>query len=1077
MSNMKSKATKVVLGLAAFAFAVSGAGVAQAYTFAAPTLKMGSKGTAVTELQKALNLCADTMVSATGAGSMGYETSSFASKTKAAVKVWQAKMGLTADGIFGPASRAKMNAMGCGTDSTTTPPPTTQTGPVTASLSTNNPAAGTLVAGQATADLAHFTFTGSGAVTNVTLQRIGVSADATPSNVYLFDGATRLTDAASVSNNGMVTFNVPAGIFTVAGSRTISVKADIASGTSGQTVGMKLVSFATPAGTTTANISGNIHTIASVSNLATVSAGTVTPTAAVLNPGSGVTVWQSTLTITNRDVWMKRFALRNVGSAPASAFQNFKLYVNGVQVGTALGMDAMGYVTFDLSSAPVSLAAGSRVVRVDADIVSGASRTVLFSLRQAADVDFVDSSFGVNVAPASTPWVANTGTTYGTAGTSIISGSAGGSLTIEKDVTSPSSNVTLNGNDINFGTFKMTAYGEAIKVENLRVTFAASNGAVGSLRNGRILINGVQYGSSSTLLEDSTSPFYTQYTTNYTIMPGTPVLVEVHADAYDNDGTNSLVANDTIQAAIAIGSSNATRIDSLGSFNAPASAVTANTITVKSAAMTLSRNNTYAASQTTTLPATNFKIGSWNLAGSSTEDVLLTTLSFDVDEVTNATFNEDDITNMYVVVKNGATIVAQTSPLATLSAGGQDNNYSINYTLPKNANLSIELFGNLGSTVTASDSFRTDLTVSGTSLVGGSSVTATSADTVGQTIVYGSATLTATVDSSSPVSGIVYDNQTVEVADFKFAAVTSGFNVTDLTLTLGSNATTVAQNVMLYDGATLVATMPSATTVSFSGLNWNVPANTNKVLTVKLQLGSVGIGAGTSGSDLTTTLTAFTATNTSTGVADASANDAGPSIENDPAGNALYAFAAVPVITQQALANNILTNVSAKPLLRFKVEGMGGSIGWDQFYFNVTKDAATTVGTNATTGISLWDVTNGGNTAIVGTFTNSATTYGAGATGTIKFVPTSEQQVSSAKIYELRGNIAAADASGDFVTVTLNNANTSFVALGTVAGLTGAATAPIIWSDLSASSHGTGTSDWTSDFGVKNLPVSDSLNF
>lgn len=140
----------------------------------------------------------------------------------------------------------------------------------------------------------------------------------------------------------------------------------------------------------------------------------------------------------------------------------------------------------------------------------------------------------------------------------------------------------------------------------------------------------------------------------------------------------------------------------------------------------------------------------------------------------------------------------------------------------------IELFGNLGSTATAADSFRTDLTVTGTSLIGGSSVTATSADTQGQTIIYGTASITATVDSSSPVAGIVYDNQTVETADFKFAAVTSGYNVTDLTLTLGSNATTVAQNVMLYDGATLIATMPSATTVTFSGLNWNVPANMTK---------------------------------------------------------------------------------------------------------------------------------------------------------------------------------------------------------------------------------------------------------
>nr|MBP6926491.1 hypothetical protein [Candidatus Paceibacterota bacterium] len=515
--------------------------------------------------------------------------------------------------------------------------------------------------------------------------------------------------------------------------------------------------------------------------------------------------------------------------------------------------------------------------------------------------------------------------------------------------------------------------------------------------------------------------------------------------------------------------SNAMKIDSLGSLSTPSSAVSANTITVKSASMTLSRNNTYAASQNTTLPATNFKLGSWNLAGSSVEDVLLTTLSFDVDEVTNATLNEDDITNMYVVVKNGGTIVAQASPLATLSSGGQDNNYSINYTLTKNANVSIELFGNLASGATASDSFRTDLTVTGTSLVGGSSVTATSADTVGQTIIYGTASITATTDSSSPVTGIVYDNQTVETASFKFAAVTSGYNVTDVTLTLGSNATTVADNVMLYDGATLIATLPSATTVSFSGLNWNVPANVSKVLTVKLQLGTIGIGAGTSASALLTTMTAFTATSTSTGVSAAGT-------ESDPAGNAIAAFASIPVVTQKALANNILSN-GTKPLLKFQVDAMGGAIGWNEITFDVVKDAATTVGTNATTGITLWDVTNGGNTSVAGTFTNAATVYGAG-NGAIKFVPTAEQQVATSKVYELRGIIAAADASGDFVTVTIANDSAALVALDTYANiLTADSDAPIIWSDLSASGHATTTADWTSDFGVKNLPVTDTLNF
>jgi hypothetical protein len=320
-------------------------------------------------------------VSLTGAGSPGYESSYFGSKTNSAVLSFQSSNSLVADGLVGKNTRAALfgapassgttlptgctstsgfsplTGVSCATGVSSTP----TTGPVSAAVSTDSPASGTLVAGQATADLAHFTFSGTGTVTSVVLKRTGVSADTTPSNVYLFDGVNRLTDAASVSSTGLVTFNMPSGIFSVAGTKTISVKSDIAGSTSGQTLGMMLSSFTTASGVVNTALSGNIHTIASAT-LATVAAGTVTPSGATLNPGAAVTLWQSSLTVSNRDVWMKRISFRNLGSAQASAFANFKLFVNGVQVATATTLDANGYVTFDMSGAPITVATGTRIM-------------------------------------------------------------------------------------------------------------------------------------------------------------------------------------------------------------------------------------------------------------------------------------------------------------------------------------------------------------------------------------------------------------------------------------------------------------------------------------------------------------------------------------------------------------------------------------------------------------------------------------------------------------------------------------------------------------------------------------------
>lgn len=80
------------------------------------TLKLGSTGPAVMELQRFLNSNADTMVSVSGAGSKGFETSYFGPATATAVSKFQVKYRaeiLTATGFqiqpefFGPSSIAK----------------------------------------------------------------------------------------------------------------------------------------------------------------------------------------------------------------------------------------------------------------------------------------------------------------------------------------------------------------------------------------------------------------------------------------------------------------------------------------------------------------------------------------------------------------------------------------------------------------------------------------------------------------------------------------------------------------------------------------------------------------------------------------------------------------------------------------------------------------------------------------------------------------------------------------------------------------------------------------------------------
>jgi peptidoglycan hydrolase-like protein with peptidoglycan-binding domain len=325
----------------------------------------------------------------------------------------------------------------------------------------------------------------------------------------------------------------------------------------------------------------------------------------------------------------------------------------------------------------------------------------------------------------------------------------------------------------------------------------------------------------------------------------------------------------------------------------------------------------------------------------------------------------------------------------------------------------------------------------------------------------------ATLNSLTPAAGIVYDNQTVDTAKFNLDTTATPYTVTNVTLTLPVSATYVAQSVLLYDGATLLAIQPSSPTVYFAGMNWVIPAYTNKVLTVKMQLGTVGVGASPTQANLMTTLTSFTATSTSTGVSVAGT-------ESNPSGNAIYVYAGVPSLTQQSLSSNILTNGSNKQVLKFKIDANGGLISWKQLSFDVFKSTNVLVGTSSTAGITLWDTATG--TQVAGTFNNQSI-FNTGATGGITFTATGEQQVSSSKTYELRVNISGAVNSGDYVTVVLPSDSAALVVADSASVIIASdVDAPIIWSDNSSASHSLSTQDWTSDYLVRTLPMADTIS-
>ncbi len=630
------------------------------------TLKYGMRNSQVMCLQQMLNE-KGFHVDGVSAGSAGMETTYFGNATKAAVKMFQASAGLTADGVFGPMSRASLVAhgsvsgnfpAGCtsasGYSSTTgmscasvmantfLPPGCTsaagfspvtggacyaasstasQTGPVTVMLATDNPAAGTIVAGQATADLLHVTFTGTGTVNSVMLKRTGISDQSTLTNVYLYDGVTRLTDGYSFNNNGDLTMS--SLNLMVSGSRTISVRADVLNvGNTAYSLGVNMTSFTVTGGAATnVNLVGNTMYVATGSNAASVSFTTNTlPVNPTVNPGTtAYTVWSAPINVVGtHSLWLKAANFRVIGSAPTDALANVKLYKDGLALGstgTMTTVNGSNYVTFDLSAMPVELTTGNHTLDVRADVVKGSARTIQLSVQLASDMMVYDSQVGINVVFGGV-----TNATY-----SSITINAGSMTAVIDPTFQAMTKVTGGATNVAIAKFKLHAYGEDMKVNTLSFTptisGTVSSGSTTTLQNVTAYFNGSQIGTQTATGTSGTQIDMT---------PGSQMIVPAGVDSYLEiraDIRNSTSINytaGTLHASLVGSSTGAEGMNSHNGLAIPS--VTGNTLNIQTGTLNVGKNASYG-NQVMNANTANVKLGSYTMQNQSTsESVRVTSL-------------------------------------------------------------------------------------------------------------------------------------------------------------------------------------------------------------------------------------------------------------------------------------------------------------------------------------------------------------------------------------------------------------------------------------------------------------------
>jgi hypothetical protein len=823
-------------------------------------LRLGAVSTDVQNLQKLLNMDAATKVASAGAGSMGYETLRFGPATLGAVKKFQAANGISpVSGYVGPLTRATLNTI-CSSSApvTTTNPSTNGSGVVS-----NNIPVSVLVQGQSGAKLGEFVVSGNGMVTNITLQRTGLSNNTTLQNVYLYDGATRLTDSSSVRTDGSISFNASSGLFAVSGSKTITVKADIASAnTSGQTVGVALTGVTMMGGTMTpvTGVQGPLFSISSA-NTATAFFPTATPnpSAAAINAGSmNQTLWSNSISIGTNPANLKGFTIKQVGSAPTNALANVQLYVDGVSKGTA-SINNMSQYVFNMMATPAYLTTGSHLIEVRGDIVAGSNRSFYMTLERGTDIVIEDSTLpGVNVCVSATAACSSTVsslTNMGNASNQITINS--GTLTITQDPTfNNTTNLVGGASNIALAKFKMTAYGEDVKFISLPVTITGTSCtptcASGSIANVGLYINGAQVGSNINPLTLSAGGVGTYTFTglsNLYIPAGQSAIVEVRVDT----SNGSSVAYTAGQLVVALGAGTAQGVSSSNTFTSS---------TASGQTLTIGNNVNFGAtsgfSASSKAPnTTGVKIGSFTIQAGSAEGVTVTNLNVTLTSgVNNTMVAGNQLSNL--TIKDGSTVVG--TPTGNPVAGA--NNFSANITVPQSSTKVFDVYADFGSgasTLTVQPSMLITYrgnTSNQTGYTNSNAVLAGSITTAGAaSIIAGGVTFNSGL---SPVAQNVVAGATnfaIGTFNVKVNNAIAGAILQDLTFTVPANTVT---SVMVNGKSGSVV----GTTATVYGVGLTVPADSTGVnIPVTVGFACVGTANGcTANSPVTANVTLTTIT-------------------------------------------------------------------------------------------------------------------------------------------------------------------------------------------------------------------------
>lgn len=1062
------------------------------YTFNT-NLTVGSKGTDVMNLQKVLNMSADTKVASTGAGSPGMETSTFGPATKAAVIKFQNKYGITpAAGYVGAITRAKLNSMN---SVVTTPvtPGNPQGGSLTVSAG-SQPA--NSLAPQSASRVPFTTVVltaGSSDVTvnSLTVERVGLMQDAALSGVVLLksDG-TQIGIAKTLNSNHQAMVGEP-WVIKAGTSQTVTVAGNMNSSLSsyaGQVGGLNVIAVNTSASVAgSLPVTGAQHTVNASLTLGTsqLAVSSFDPnTAQTKEIGTTAYKFAGIRVTAGSAEQVKLWSVRwnQTGSASANDLANVMVYVDGTSYPTEVSSDGK-YFSANFPGGILLDKGLSKDVYIQGDIVgSGASgRTVQFDIYRNTDVyvSGVTYGYGITPTPGSTGSV-TTGSEF-TTGTPFFSGSlvtvSGGSVTtIQKATSVAAQNVALNVPNQVLGGYQTDIKGEPISVQsavfwfNYNAGVAASSNLLTNVsivdQNGAVVagpVDAVNVGGVAQKVTFTDTITYPVGMKTYTLKGKLPSTLS----------NNSTIVASTTPSSDWTNVTGQTTGNNLTLTNA---VFTMNTMTVRAAALDIRVSATPAA-QSIVAGAQGFTFANYQFdASQSGEDVRFSSVPLALSASVAANYvNSCQLFDGSVALNTGSNVV---NPSAT-----GNNTFTLDQSLvvAKGTVKTLALKCNVTSAASGTLAWglsSPSITVTGVTSSNDVSETVTNA--AGSTMTVGTGSLVVSTDSSSPSYGVVAAGSTGSTAAvLKFRATNEGVNLNRLGLKLTSGSSADLVSVSIWDGAvqigSAVFTGTSANATSTFATPVSLPKDADKTLTVKVDTASVGTSQpGTQGSLIKVDFNGSDSTGTQgTGVGSGSTINATGS--TSVAG--LRLFKSYPVLALDTLAS---TGIADGRLMRFKVTAnSNGSIGVSQFKFTLSTTSATV------TNIQLFGYTDASYSSPVsgqGTSGQIGSTVSTATNGTAFAIAPSLGSISPVQVsagstvyFELKGSVSGVTTGSSVVATLLgDSAYQTNLTPGYNVSTSSAATSTsnFVWSGNATSTSGLFDADWSNGYGLPGLSAS-----